>query len=326
MRKKWLGLAFILVLCATGSWWYVQGLQNKSDSLRATGTIEATTVNLTSKLSGTIKSLPYREGDSVAAGELVAELTRSDLVAQKERDALGVVSAEARLADLVNGPRPQEIEEASAQTELAHSSHAQAESDLARVEALFRAGAVSREQLEQARLNLSQKAAQLKAAQARLSLLESGSRPAAIEAARAEAERSRAVLQASQAMLDDLKITSPIQGIITTCNYEPGEFVSAGSTLATVVDLQRLWIRVYIPTDDLPNLRLGQPVRCTVSGYSQSFAGTVKQIASRGEFTPKTIQTEKERANVVFAVKIALDTTQGVLKPGMPADVVFVKE
>ncbi|MGI6648660.1 MAG: hypothetical protein ACOX5W_06270 [Bacillota bacterium] len=85
-------------------------------------------------------------------------------------------------------------------------------------------------------------------------------------------------------------------------------------------------LRVYIPTDDLPVVKLGQPVTFTVSGESTTFEGIVCEIASWGEFTPKTIQTKEERTNIVFGVKIRINNGQGILKPGMPADVVFKPE
>jgi HlyD family secretion protein len=89
-------------------------------------------------------------------------------------------------------------------------------------------------------------------------------------------------------------------------------------------DLENLWIKVYIPTDDLPSVKLGQKVSFSVSGVSQSFEGTVREIATEGEFTPKTIQTKKERTNIVFGVKISISSVDGILKPGMPADVTFL--
>ena len=105
-------------------------------------------------------------------------------------------------------------------------------------------------------------------------------------------------------------------------NYEEGEFVTAGATLATLADLDQLWIKVYIPTDELPRIKLGQGVDISVSGYREIFPGVVREISSRGEFTPKSIQTKKERANVVFPVKIDIKSNpDGTLKPGMPADV-----
>lgn len=326
MRKKLLLAVMLLALLSLGYWGYGRFFGNQPAQIRATGTIEATTVNLTARINGTIQSINFQEGDHVKEGQLVAVLSRNDLAAQLERDALGVTAAEAKLQDLLNGARQQEIEEALAQVALAESSLAQAKQDQLRAQALYEAGALSQEKWEQASLNQQQRQAQLQVAQARLNLLQAGSRPAVIDAARTEIDRNRAVLKASTTLIKDLEITAPRQGTILSRNFEPGEYVAAGACIATLADLEHLWIKVYIPTDDLPRIHLGQKVTCTVSGYQQSFSGTVQHIASQGEFTPKTIQTEKERANVVFAVKINLADTKGILKPGMPADVSFIQE
>jgi len=135
--------------------------------------------------------------------------------------------------------------------------------------------------------------------------------------------RNRAVLKATEALVADLQITAPLTGTVLTKNYEEGEFLQLGATLLTIAKIDDLWVKVYIPTDDLPYISLGQNVQFSVSGYNQSFEGVVEEIASKGEFTPKTIQTKKERTNVVFAVKIRIKSEGGILKPGMPADVVF---
>lgn len=326
MKKSALAVIVILITAGLGYWGYVQFVLTQPDIIQAAGTIEATTVDITARVSGTIDSISAQEGEQVSKGQLIAQLSRSDLIAQAERDALGVTAAEARLNDLVNGARQQEIEAAEAQVALKDAARQQAQQDLTRAESLFQASALSQEKLEQARLGLQQMETELKVSQAQLKLLQAGSRPAAIEAAQAEAERSRAVWQASQAMLEDLNLVSPLNGTVVNRNYEPGEFAAAGAAVATISDLGSLWVKVYIPTDDLPRIHLGQKVAASVSGSSQTFAGTVQHIAAQGEFTPKTIQTEKERTNVVFAVKIALDQTDNILKPGMPADVIFLQE
>mgnify|MGYP001006658220 CR=1 FL=1 len=124
-------------------------------------------------------------------------------------------------------------------------------------------------------------------------------------------------------MLADLKLLAPASGTIISKNYEEGEYVPAGASLATLADLNDLWIKVYIPTDDLPRIRINQQVKVSVSGSDKVYRGRVSRIASRGEYTPKTIQTRKERSNVVFAVKISLINPGSELKPGMPADVTF---
>lgn len=321
--KKGIAAALILALSLSAYWVYQKYFANADKSLQASGTIEATSVDLTAKVNGSIKALNIKEGDSVKSGQLVAELLRNDLAAQKERDALGVLAAEAKLDDLVSGARAQEIKEAAANVNIARSNYDKAGKDLERAEALFKEGAVAEESLEQARLNAELKKNLLAGSEAKLSLLESGSRSAQITAARAELERSKAILKASEALVNDLQVVSPINGIVLSKNYEPGEYVAMGAALATVADLNNLWIKVYIPTDDLPQVKLGQKVEVAVSGSNHIFSGAVSEIASRGEFTPKNIQTKKERTNVVFAVKITVENRNGILKPGMPADVTF---
>lgn len=326
MTKKILTVAALLILAGLGYWGYESFPLGQPEAIKATGTIEATTVDIAARLSGTLEHISVQEGEKVEEGQLIGRLSRSDLVAQTQRDALGVIAAEAKLNDLVDGARQQEIEAASAQVAFKEAAQQKAQQDLTRAESLFEAGALSEEELEQARLRLLQIDTELKVAQSELNLLQAGSRPATIEAAKTEVERSRAVWEASLAILEDLNLVAPLSGIVVSRNYEPGEFVTAGSVVATVSDLDSLWIKVYIPTDDLPQIHLEQKVAINVSGSSRTFNGRVQHIATQGEFTPKTIQTEKERTNVVFAVKIALDQADNILKPGMPADVIFLQE
>jgi Multidrug resistance efflux pump len=318
-------LIIILILAAGGTYWaYTRYFAGAASSLQATGTIEATTVDITCKTAGTIKTISFQEGDTVGKDQLLGEITRNDLVAQRERDALAVAEAQDKLNDLVSGARSQEIKAAAANLNISQINLDQANLDWGRVQKLFDGGAASQQQLDNAQANADLKKSQLESAQAALSLLQEGTRPAQINAAADEVERTKAVLRATETLLDDLKVYSPIDGTVLNRNYEPGEYVSAGANLASVADLNRLWITVYIPTDDLPAIKLGQKTHITVSGNSSQYAGTVANIASKGEFTPKTIQTKQERTNVVFAVKITIDDNQnGVLKPGMPADVVF---
>jgi len=322
--KKRAAVVLVVLLLAAGSFLGYRGIFARGVSaIKATGTIEATSVELTAKTPGAIKTLSVQEGDSVKAGQPVAELSRNDLTAQRERDAMALLKAEAQLADLNSGARAQEREEAAANANMARVSFDKANTDLARKQTLFDEGAISQEELDRARVSADLEKYRLQAAEARLSLLESGNRPELISAARAEVERSKAVLKATDAMLEDLKVYSPINGVIVSKNYEKGEYVQMGASVATVADLNDLRVKVYIPTDDLPAIKLGQKVQVAVSGEAKVFEGVVAEIASRGEFTPKSIQTKKERTNVVFGVKIRINNGGGILKPGMPADVTF---
>jgi HlyD family secretion protein len=324
-KRRLIPLVIILALLAGGGYWaYTKYFAGGASNLQATGTIEATTVDLTCKTAGTIKTLSFQEGDAVKKDQLLGEITRNDLMAQRERDALAVAEAQDKLDDLASGARSEEINAAAANLNIAQINLDQANSDLARIQKLFDGGAASQQQLDNAQANANLKKSQLDAAQAALNLVREGTRPAQISAAATEVERTKAVLKATETLLDDLKVYSPIDGTVLNRNYEPGEYVAMGANLASVADLSRLWITVYIPTNDLPAVKLGQKVHVTVSGDPTQYAGTVANIASKGEFTPKTIQTKQERTNIVYAVKITIDDNQNsVLKPGMPADVVF---
>lgn len=321
--KPVLALTLAVVISAAAYWAYTV-YQDKSDSsIKASGTIEATTVDISARNQGVINKLHLEEGSTVARNQLVAELSRSDLLAQRNRDAMGVLSAKDHLADLESGAREQEIEEVSANVNIARVNYNKASEDYSRSQSLYKEGAISKESLEKAEVNLELTKNQLNSATAQLNLLKAGNRPDQIAMAEAEVEKSEAVLTSSEAVLNDLRIYSPLSGTVLSRNYEEGEYVTAGALLATIADLDHLWIKVYIPTDDLPSVKLGEKVHFTISGDKTSYTGVVKQIASKGEFTPKTIQTQKERTNVVFAVKISTGNAGGKLKPGMPADVTF---
>lgn len=323
MNRRIIGILLIGLLAGASYWGYTRYRAPEEDKLTATGTIEATKVELSAKVSGTLEKLTIDSGNEVKKGQLVGLIVRNDLVAQKERDALGVLKAQAQLEDLSSGARAQEIKEAAANVNIAQANYEKAASDFERYRELFQEEALSEAEYEKMATDLEVKQNQLDSAQAKLSLLEEGNRPQAVKAAEAELERSGAVLKASEAMLEDTKIFSPINGTVLNKNREPGEFLQMGDSVATVADLGDMWIRVYIATDDLPKIKLGQKVSFTVSGSEIKHQGIIDEIASQGEFTPKSIQTKQERANIVYRVKIRIDDAGGTLKPGMPADVVF---
>jgi HlyD family secretion protein len=323
-RKKLMLAGAVLVLALIAYWCYLSFVAGHQADLTATGTIEATSVELNAKTPGTISSFQVKEGDVVDQGQIIAKIVRQDLVAQRESNLMALTKAQDQLADLTSGSRSQEIEAAAANVNIARATWEKSKEDLDTREALYQQGAISQDDLKSYQVKAETDYNKLQAAQAQLNLLEAGSRPDAIAAAQAEVERNRALLQASDAVLKDLNISSPLHGVVTSKNYEEGEYVQAGSSVATVADLNHLWIRVYIATDDLPFIHLGQKVTVTVSGSRGVFTGKVSEIANQGEFTPKSIQTKQERANVVFGVKIQVDNHKGTLKPGMPADVTFV--
>ena len=132
------------------------------------------------------------------------------------------------------------------------------------------------------------------------------------------------MLAASRTQVADLEVSSPLAGRVLSKNYERGEYVNAGSAIATVGDLDDCWVKIYVSTEQLGKIRLGQAARVKIDAYpDKSFRGEIKEISQNAEYTPRQSITQRERANMVFAVKIRLDNLTEIMKPGLPADVVI---
>jgi HlyD family secretion protein len=146
-----------------------------------------------------------------------------------------------------------------------------------------------------------------------------------VEALAAQLEQGRAVLTESESILKDLTLVAPISGVITTRVRDAGEVIAAGSPVFDLVNLDRLYLKVYVPESQIGQLRLDLPARVHIDALpDESFAATARSIASRAEFTPKEVQTPDERVKLVYAVKLYLaENPNHRLTPGLPADAVI---
>ena len=240
------------------------------------------------------------------------------------RDEAALARAKAQLRDLEQGARAQELQEAAANLAAAKSQADKAKADFDRYSRLFRDGAISTQQLDNSRSAHEVAANSLLAAQSRYSLLQAGTRPETIEAQRLEVQRSQAVLDSSRTQLADTSVASPIAGRVLSKNYEQGEFVNAGSAIATIGDMRDCWVKIYVATEQLGRIRLGQAAKVKIDAYPDKvFRGEIKEISQNAEYTPRQSITQRERANMVFAVKVKIDNAEEFMKPGLPADVVI---
>lgn len=297
---------------------------NKTEGITATGTIEVTRADITPKTSGYLKELNIVQGDHVTRSQVIAIIGRPDLEAQKLRDEAALAKAAAQLSDLEKGSRSQEITEARGSAAGAQAVYEKAKADYERYQALYSQGAISAQQLDAARSAYQVAANSLDSTAARASLVEEGNRQDTVEAQRLEVERSKAVVALSQATLDDTIISSPLDGLVLTKNFEPGEFVNAGAAVATIGDMKDCWVKIYVSSTQLGLINIGQEVTVKVDSFpDRTFSGQIKEISQNAEFTPRQSITQHERANLVFAVKVKIDNNDGLLKPGMPADVVI---
>ncbi len=142
-----------------------------------------------------------------------------------------------------------------------------------------------------------------------------------METRKADAARARAQVGITDAMLQDAVVASPVNGIVLVKSVESGEVIGAGTTLATVGEMDRPWLRGYISEQDLGRVKLGAKAKVTTDSFpGKVYWGRVSFIASEAEFTPKQIQTQEERVKLVYRIKIEVENPQHELKLNMPAD------
>ena len=316
-----LGLMVVLIGVIWGVWQYSH---NSKQPVAASGTMEATQAAIAPKTYGHLEKLAVKEGDAVRRGQFLFQLSRQDLTAQVMRDAAALSKAKASLRDLEAGARPEELRSAAAQTAATAWQLDQAADDWTRTSHLVASGAVSQQTADHSRAAFEVARQNYQAAFAQAQLLESGYRVETIVAQREEVTRSQAVLDGSQAVAADTVLYSPLDGVVLNKNFEPGEFVAAGAPVLLVADLADCWVKIYIPSSQLGLIQLGQEAKVSVDSFpNKVFSGRIKEISQQAEFNPRQSLTQKERSNLVFAVKVSVDNDNGALKPGMPADVVF---
>ncbi|MBP2653969.1 MAG: mdtN 2 [Firmicutes bacterium] len=322
MNKKIVVGIIILLLLAVGTGYKLYA--GRTHGITATGTVEITHADIMPKVNGYITNLTVKAGDPVTAGQIIAKVDRPDLSAQLLRDEAALVKAKVQLTDLEKGPRRQEIGDADAAVSSAQSVFEKAKADFYRYQSLHDSGCISTQQLDAAKSAYDVAYNSLFAAQAKRSLVNEGNRSDVIEAQRLEVERSKAIVDASKTQLTDTVITSPLNGIILSKNYENGEYIAPGSAIATIGDMSDAWVKVYLSSTQLGLISVGQSVDVKIDSFPDKvFAGIIKEISDKAEYTPRQSITDRERANLVFAVKVKLDNSEGILKPGMPADVVI---
>jgi HlyD family secretion protein len=290
--------------------------------IRATGTIEVRELDVSPQVPARVLRVLTDEGEPVHAGDTLVVLTqsttRADIAGQEAR----VRAAEASLREALAGPRRNEIQRADAELRVAEAEVERTGRELERIRPLAENAVVSRQTLDDARAAAEAASGRRDAAREALQLLREGTRPERVQAARAELASAKAALAATRAVAEDLVLTAPVNGVVISRNAEPGELLSPGQSAITLGESAAPYVRVYVPTRQLPRVREGQRAVARLDGFPQHpIPGQVVAISPQAEFTPRIALTEEERADLLFGVKVALRDTTGLLRPGLPATV-----
>lgn len=296
----------------------------RSDPPSATGTIEFTQTDVAGILAGRVARILVEEGATVRAGDTLVILTQTGLPQDIQQRRARLAAAEAELLDLTRGARPAEIERARAELRSAASDAERTAADSVRNARLLAAGGISQSALD-ASVNAARVAgARRDAVLEALKLLEAGTRPDRISAARASVSAARAQLATGEAVAGDLVLTAPVDGQVLARYAEPGEVLGAGIPVLSLGDARHAWVRVYVTSPVFATIKVGDQVPITVDGLEgETFLARVTALATAAEFTPRVALTEKERADLLFGVKLELSDTTGTLKAGLPATARF---
>lgn len=322
--KRSLPILIVLAAAIAASVYFYPRLSRKTEpptQLTLSGNIEAHESLVSFKVPGRIVELPVEEGQGVAPGALLARLDDADY---KQRVRMGEATVnvrESNLSLMLAGTRKQEVS-ASEQTMI----NAQADLDektleYERAQRLFGKDELSAQDRDLANTALKRAEATFRAAQQRYNEAVEGTRKEDIAIARANLKQADADLGLSRVNLDYTTLRAPAAGVITVRQAELGEVVIPGTPVVTLADLDHIWLRAYIAETDLGRIRWGQQATITTDTYpGKQYPGRISFISSSAEFTPKSVQTYKERITLVYRIKIDVDNPNHELKPGMPAD------
>jgi HlyD family secretion protein len=296
------------------------------------------------------QEVSLRNADLSMAKAQLAELEAGSRPEEVKQYEAAVAAAKARLKELKTGSRSQEISAASADLAAARVDAERLRKDAERFESLCKDGAASTQQRDAAVAasnsarerveslgqksemikegprseQIEQASAALKQVEEKHALVVAGPRQEQIDQAKARVEQAKAALELANVRLNNATLSAPMDGVILSKNIEPGEYVSPGTPIVTVGDIGNVYMRAYVSETDLGKIKLGQSVKIFTDTHpDKTYEGSVTFISPKAEFTPKAVQTTKERVKLVYRVKIVAQNPNQELKPGMPADAII---
>ncbi len=315
-KKKIAAVVALAAVAACAFWGYSQ-YSDRHTELKLYGSIDMRTVDLAFEESGRLQSVLFEEGSRVKAGDIVAKLddTRYRIARDQAQAQVGV--AQAQLDLLLAGTRVEEIDVAKARLKATEANlilsertckryrdMGKAASALARDQACYTAG-VDRATRDEAKRTLE--------------MLLAGTRIEEIDVARATLKQSVTALADAERALKNCTLYAVSDGVIRSRLKEPGDMVSASAPIYEVALMNPLWARVYIDEVNLGRIAMGQKVSVTADSFpDKAFEATVGFISTVAEFTPKTVQTESLRTNLVYEVRLTVSDPDGELRLGMP--------
>jgi len=358
MNRKRIVPIVLIAVAVTGTALYA-GWFRHDNSLTGSGTVEARNIRVGSKVGGRIEQVLVREGDKVEAGQVIVTFDDKELTATlAEARANAVKSAtgyrqediaQARAAAAQakadyelkkNGYRQEDIAAAQADLDRTTAEEQRTHLDFQRYDALAQKELVSKQQRDTAEAAWKVALAQKESASQKLQQLQRGYRPEEIAAAEAnyfsaqatyekyargnrpeDIEAAKALYAYQQAQFRERQVVAPTAATVEVLDVRPGDLIAPNSPIATLLERDQLYVRIYIPETEIGRVHVGQKAEIHFDSFpKEAFAGEVEQINQQAEFLPRNVQTREERVHQVIGVKVRISDTRRVLA-GMAADV-----
>jgi HlyD family secretion protein len=326
VMKRILPLLLLLAIGGAVVYFHPQWFRKPTaeNMLKLSGNIEAHESLVSFKVAGRIIALPVEEGMTLKAGDLLARLDSDDYRQQLAVDEAAIRVRDRQLALGLAGSRTQDVEAAQQAVLDAQADLDQKKKDYARYQALYEKDEIPGQTRDLAATNVTRAQATYERAQQIYNELVEGTRKEELAVEHSNVHQADQNLQMSRIRLTYTVLRAPFTGVVLVRQAELGEVVSPGTPIVTLADLDHVWVRVYVPETDLGKVHWGQAVEVRTDTYpGKAYRGRVAFIASEAEFTPKSVQTEKERVTLVYRVKVDVENPNRELKPGMPADAII---
>lgn len=359
MNRKRVAL-IVVIAAAIGAAVLYARWRTSDTALRGSGTVEARNIRVGSKVGGRIDQVLVREGQTVEAGqvlvtfddrELRATLDESRATAEKARRGYrpeeiaearaAAAQAKAEYEQRRNGYRQEDIDAASADLERAKADESRTRKDFERYDALSRKDLVPKQQRDTAEAQWKMALAGQANAQFKLDQLRKGYRPEEIASVEARYRQAQATLQKFQngsrpedveqakaayaldeARYRERQVVAPSGATVEVLDVRPGDLVAPNTPIATLLERDQIYLRIYIPETQIGNVKLGQKAEVRIDSFpKKTFEGVVEQINQQAEFLPRNVQTREERVHQVFGVKIRINDPGASVRAGMAADV-----
>lgn len=324
-KKNKFRLLLIAAAVVAAVWYGGQALgwwgEKADGQLRLYGNVEIREVQLGFRVGGRIARILVDEGDRVEPGQILAELDQQPLQDRLAGAEARLDAASASAARDVAGSRPQEVAAAGAGVADAQAALAEARRQFDRRKLLAGKGFMSKAELQTAETAVSAAEARLDTARADYSLMREGSRVEDRAASNANRAAVLAERQAVQTDIGDAVIRAAEPGQVLTRAREVGAIVQGGQTVLTLALTQPVRVRAYVAEPDLPRIAPGMKVRVRVDGSKKEWDAKIGFISSVAEFTPKTVQTEQLRTDLVYRLRLTVADPKGELRQGQPVTV-----